>query len=97
MSESNITVQKLRSVAWCNIWNRSLANNSDGYGTKSHLTESEGVAGKTLCGRSFPRDKGYPSTWGAGYCKRCINKALAKGHQPGFTKGLESVPSREDS
>jgi hypothetical protein len=83
-------------VAWCNVWNRSLANDGDGYGTKRHLTASEGVAGRTLCGKSFPADKGYPSTWGAGYCRRCVKAAYAKGYTQGFTKGLYAVPSVSD-
>ena len=89
------TVVRLRRVAWCNLWNRSLASDRDGIGTKFHLTADEGYTGKTLCGKTFPKDKGYPSTWGAGFCKRCLNKAYAKGYEPGFTKGLRSVPTIE--
>lgn len=85
----------LRLVAWTNIWNRSAAVNSDGHGTKHHVTSEAGYSGKTLCGRTFPEDKGYPSTWGAGVCKRCANRAYAMGFEKGFTRGLKSVPSIE--
>lgn len=87
------TVTRLRTVAWCNLWNVIAANNGDGYGTKSHLTADEGYSGKTLCGKAFPEYKGYPSTWGAGFCKRCLSAAYKRGYEKGFTRGLRGVPS----
>lgn len=86
------TVVRLRVVQWCNIWNVSLASDRDGYGTKYHLTKMEGREGKTLCGRPYPADKGSPSTWGEGYCRRCVNIAYRMGYEKGFTKGLYHVP-----
>lgn len=81
----------IRTVKWCNTWNRARAYDTDGAGTKTHLTASAGVAGQTLCGKTFPKDKGYPSSWGAGTCKKCLKKS-------GLTSiaGLASVPSVED-
>jgi hypothetical protein len=87
------TRETLRTVEWCNLWNYSAAYHSDGVGTKTHLTTAEGLAGKTLCGRRFPTDKGYPSN--VGFCKACLKKAYAAGHPRGFTKALACVPSEE--
>lgn len=84
----------LRKVAWCNVWNRARANDTDGVGSLTHLTASTGVAGDTLCGKSFPRDKGFPSTYR--FCKRCLNRAYKLGYAKGFTRQLESVPSVSD-
>lgn len=95
MADKIQTAVRLRTVAWTNLWNRSLASDRDGIGTKWHLTAGEGYTGKTLCGKTYPKDKGYPSTWGAGYCKRCVSKAYALGYEKGFTNGLKAVPSLE--
>lgn len=86
------TVVRLRVVQWLNIWNWSLASDCDGYGTKYHLSMMEGRTGKSLCGRQYPAEKGSPSSWGAGYCKRCLNRAYRMGYEKGFTKGLFRVP-----
>ena len=82
----------MRKVCWCNLWNRSAAFHHD-VGSRVHLTEAEGVTGKTLCGREFPADKGYPAH--AHVCKRCVQIARKRGYQRGFTLYLEFVPSRE--
>lgn len=97
MAEANTATTQLptlRTVSWTNIWNRSLASDRDGIGTKPHLTADTGLSGKTLCGRAFPDDKGYPSTWGESFCKRCLNRAYKMGFEKGFTRGLSAVPSR---
>ncbi len=78
----------LRSVAWVNVWNRigSLHHDTPG---RLHLTASAGRAGQTLCGRDFPKDKGYTTAFR--YCKRCVQLAYTMGYQPGFTKSLDRV------
>lgn len=45
----------------------------NGRGSKIHLTEAEGAEGKTLCGKVFPADKGYP--YHLGMCKTCLRKS----------------------
>lgn len=82
----------MRKVCWCNLWNSAAAYHSD-VGSLIHLTEAEGVAGKTLCGKSFPADKGYPAS--GRLCKRCVKAARAQGHPQGFSVNLEYVPSVE--
>jgi hypothetical protein len=88
-----VALNNLRLVAWCNAWNRSAALHGD-YGSMNHLTESTGLSGVTLCGRTFPMDKGYPGNLGR-TCKRCLNKAYKAGQPKGFTKSLAFVPSTE--
>lgn len=61
---------KLRQVVWSNVWNWTNAN---GHGTRVHLTEAIGEAGKTLCGKEFPAEKGTPA--GIFVCKRCLKKS----------------------
>lgn len=87
-----VTVERLRLVTWCNLWNVIAANNGDGYGTKPHLTRMEGREGKTLCGKRYPREKGHPSTWGERLCKRCRTSAYRLGYEKGFERGLIYVP-----
>lgn len=70
-------MSQLYHVAWCNVWNRSAASHRDGAGTRLHLTDSASVRGKTLCGKTFPADKGYPSWTRA--CQSCLKKARAAG------------------
>lgn len=82
----------MRKVCWCNIWNSAAAYHSD-VGSRVHLTEAEGLTGKTLCGKSFPADKGYPAH--AQLCKRCVRIARNKGCQQGFSQNLDYVPSKE--
>lgn len=65
-----------RRVAWANVWNWASSLES-GFASLVHLTESEGLSGVTLCGRTFPRAKGYPSYHK--YCKRCMQAAAKRG------------------
>lgn len=81
------------AVKWCNVWQWSAASHSD-TGSLIHLSSSSSVAGMTLCGRAYPKAKGYPA--GVRYCKRCIKKAYAAGHVQGFTRGLEFIRSVEE-
>ena len=60
----------MKKVAWSNLWNWT---NSGGHGSRVHLTNDEGLAGTTLCGKDFPRRKGSP-VYGL-MCKRCWKKA----------------------
>lgn len=83
----------LRVVAWTNIWDRGAALHSD-VGSLIHLTETEGVTGKTLCGREFPADKGHPAT--GRVCKRCWNIAKKRELKVDI-KQADWVPSREYS
>ena len=60
----------MRLVKWQTTMNYSL----DGGGTtRLHLTEAEGLTGKTLCGRIFPTEKGWPTA--VRYCKTCVRKS----------------------
>lgn len=77
----------MRTVSWRNIWNWTAK--ADGYGSRTHLTESEGPSGKTLCGREFPAERGHSSSWH--FCRRCLNKAYAQGYPKGFTRDLEAL------
>ena len=86
----------LRKVEWVNNWDEIRASNTDGYGTKVHLTDSRDLEGKTLCGKAFPAWKGYPSSWGSGICKRCLNKALKMGFEKDVLGSLDSVKSEEE-
>ena len=60
----------MKKVAWKNLWNWRA---EEGGTTRLHLTESETLAGSTLCGRTFPRNKGYPTA--VSYCKQCVKKS----------------------
>lgn len=90
----NDTVQEtLYKVAWCNLWNIARANNADGVGSLVHLTTTSDWAGTTLCGKAFPRVKGYPSP--VRYCKRCLKKAPTRS-LPLHLTGLPWIPSAEE-
>lgn len=69
----------MKQVVWSNVWNWT---HSGGHGSRVHLTESEGLAGTTLCGKEFPRSKGHPIA--VYMCKRCMKKA-------GMVKGTEAT------
>lgn len=90
MSETKTEQQSLRRVAWCNLWNIARANDTDGMGSRWHLTTSPGLSGRTLCGKSFPAVKGYPSVWRA--CRRCQRIAQQRGL---VDDELPIVPSRD--
>lgn len=66
---------QLRRVAWQNLWNWTQEESGT---TRFHLTDARGQSGKTLCGRSFPVEKGYPVSLRV--CKRCAVKAAASGY-----------------
>jgi hypothetical protein len=78
----------MRLVKWKNLWNWSR---EEGGTTRLHLTESEGLTGTTLCGRTFPRSKGYPTA--VRYCKACVRKSKFSAEQ---LRSLELVPSAEE-
>jgi hypothetical protein len=78
----------MRTVKWKNLWNWS---SEEGGTTRLHLTEGEGLSGTTLCGRKFPRHKGYPTA--VHYCKACVKKSKFTSEQ---LRTLESVPSAEE-
>ena len=82
----------LRTVQWVTFAQRGYQEMHSDVGSRVHLTESKMLYGVTLCGRSFPVDKGFYSPHK--FCRRCVNKAYKMGFQKGFTKGLESVPTR---
>ncbi len=77
----------MRLVAWKNLWNWSC---EEGGTTRLHLTNDEGLAGKTLCGREYPRAKGYPTA--VRYCKTCVRKSSLTAAQ---LNALDEVPSDE--
>lgn len=81
----------LRKVMWCASVSYMAQLHGD-YGTTVHLTFESGDAGKTLCGKKFPSDKGHPSA--NRMCKRCLKSARSKGHAlvPGETKFYDWVP-----
>jgi len=81
----------LRRVKWVGFWDRGMRELHTDVGTTEHLTKETGLTGKTLCGREFPRDKGYASA--NRFCKRCLKIARNMGFQQGFTKDLEAVGS----
>ena len=87
----------LRKVEWVNSWDEIRASNTDGYGTKVHLTDSPQLEGRTLCGKTFPQWKGYPSNWGNGICKRCLNKALKMGFEKDVLASLDWVESKSEN
>lgn len=60
----------MRKVKWCNVWNWTQ---EEGGTTRLHLTNDGGLEGKTLCGRTYPRCKGYPVA--VRYCKTCVKKS----------------------
>jgi hypothetical protein len=78
----------MRTVKWRNIWNWT---SEEGGTTRLHLTNSEGLSGSTLCGREFPRRKGYPTA--VRYCKACVKKSKLTYEQ---IRALDSVPSAEE-
>ena len=84
---------RLYVVAWCSVWNTSAGIHGDA-GTLMHLTEASTLAGSTLCGKSFPADKGHAGGV-TRYCKRCLKKAYAAGEPQGFTRSLQFVRSEE--
>lgn len=60
----------MRLVKWQTTMNFSI----DGGGTtRLHLTEALGLTGQTLCGRTFPVEKGWPTA--VRYCKTCVQKS----------------------
>lgn len=75
----------MRTVKWKNLWNYTQ---EEGGTTRLHLTSSEGLTGKTLCGREYPRNKGYPTA--VRYCKTCVKKSKLTFEQ---VRALEQVPS----
>lgn len=75
----------MRTVKWKNLWNWT---SEEGGTTRLHLTNDEGLAGKTLCGREYPSAKGYPTA--ARYCKMCVKKSKLTYDQ---IRTLDSVPS----
>jgi len=77
----------MRTVKWKNLWNWT---SEEGGTTRLHLTTSVGASGTTLCGREFPRAKGYPTA--VRYCKSCVKKSKLTYDQ---IRTLESVPSVE--
>ena len=60
----------MKKVKWRNVWNWS---SEEGGTTRLHLTESNELSGSTLCGREYPRRKGYPTA--VRYCKTCVKKS----------------------
>jgi len=77
----------MRTVKWKNLWNWTI---EEGGTTRLHMTNSDGLSGTTLCGREFPRTKGYPTA--VRYCKTCVKKSKLTYDQ---IRMLESVPSAE--
>ena len=65
-------MSNLHRVIWCKSVSAMSQLHGD-YGTTVHITESNAASGKTLCGREYPRDKGYPSV--NRVCKICKRKA----------------------
>ena len=78
----------MKTVKWRNVWNWT---SEEGGTTRLHLTTSEGLEGTTLCGREFPRRKGYPTA--VRYCKACVKKSELTNEQ---ILTLEEVPSADD-
>lgn len=78
----------MRLVKWKNLWNWT---SEEGGTTRLHLTSSEGLSGTTLCGREFPRCKGYPTA--VRYCKVCVKKSKLTYEQ---LRAFEHVPSAEE-
>lgn len=76
-------------VQWSNVWNRSAGLHGDS-GTLAHLTDSPKVRGTTLCGKSFPADKGHAGGV-TRYCKKCVKAAAGAD-----LRGLPFVRSVED-
>ena len=85
----------LRVVAWTSVWNYTGGLHRDGAGSRIHLTETAGLAGKTLCGRDFPSAKGYPSP--TRRCSHCLRMARLRGILPDLgVTGMEWVGSSYD-
>jgi len=78
----------MRLVKWRNVWNWT---SEEGGTSRLHITNSEALSGTTLCGREFPRRKGYPTA--VRYCKTCIKKSRLSSDQ---IKTLDLVPNAED-
>ena len=78
----------MRLVKWKNLWNYM---SEEGGTTRLHLTESDTLTGTTLCGREYPRCKGYPTA--VHYCKVCVKKSKLTSDQ---LRGLEYVPNAFD-
>lgn len=77
---------QLRRVAWQNIWNWTLEESGT---TRIHITAAQQRSGKTLCGRPFPVEKGYPVS--LRFCKRCLAKAKASGYSIEQVRKLTEV------
>lgn len=78
----------MKKVLWSNVWNWT---HSGGIASRVHLTNDSGLAGKTLCGKAYPRVKGCPS--GYAFCKQCFKKA---GMPVKELSALPYVPSAEE-
>lgn len=76
------------TVKWRNTWNWSSA---EGGTTRLHLTKDTTLSGITLCGREYPRCKGYPTA--IRYCKTCIKKSKLSYEE---IRTLDSVANSED-
>ncbi len=87
-------MSELFIVQWTNMWNEAAAAHRD-VGTLAHLAEGNALTGTTLCGKTYPARKGYPSGL-TRYCKRCMNKAHAAGQPRGFQSNLGFVRSVDD-
>lgn len=72
-------IKTLRKVEWVNSWDEIRASNADGYGTKAHLTQSLELEGKTLCGKAFPRWKGYQAQLGKWHLQALLQQSLEDG------------------
>lgn len=79
---------QLRQVVWANVWNWT---HGDGIASRVHLTTDDGLTGKTLCGKKFPRTKGCPSCYKT--CRACLKKVKITREQ---WNALGYVPSAVD-
>lgn len=82
--------EKLKKVRWQNIDQQLSLSDDLGKSSKTHLTISTELSGKTLCGKVFPKDKGVTSNV-VKFCKSCLKKAYKMGYEKGFTKELDLV------
>ena len=85
---------ELRRVYWSLYQHNAYRNHDFDATTRQHLTDAPGYIGKTLCGRTFPADKGRSQ--GFKFCKKCVKKAYTLGFEKGFTKTLDFVSSLEN-